>query len=86
MTTEERPSISKEWEFSNVLRMIEGVLVIVVSVIFILQSSAVIDLWLNFAGVTFVGLLDDTAFVLAQNRLLGKTAMKLTDRVSDVKV
>ena len=65
------------------MRIIEGALVVIVSFIFIVQSSTTIDLWLNFAAVQFVGMLDESVFHLAEGRFLGTTAKKLANRVSE---
>jgi len=70
-----------KWEISNSMRIVEGALVVVVSFIFICQAYSAIDLWLDFAAVQFVGLLDDTAFMLSQNGFLGQTAKQLSQRV-----
>ncbi len=80
------PTISCKWEFSNIMRLVEGLLVIGVSFVFIVQSSTVIDLFLNFAGVTFVGLLDDIFFLLAENGLLGRRAKYSAKSVSNYEV
>uniref|UniRef100_A0A7S3VF82 Uncharacterized protein n=1 Tax=Chaetoceros debilis TaxID=122233 RepID=A0A7S3VF82_9STRA len=80
------PATSIKWEVSNFMRMVEGAIVIFASFIFIVQSSTAIDLWLNFAGVTFVGHLDDTAFALAKMNFLGNQQWKLANRVSDCRV
>ncbi len=82
----ELPPISRKWEISNIMRFMEGLLVIVVSFVFIVQSSTVIDLFLNFAGVTFVGLLDDICFLLAENGLLGRRAKYTAKSVSNFEV
>jgi len=57
-----------------------------VSFIFIIQSRVVIELWLNFAGVAFVGTLDDVAFHLATYNFFGITAERVAYRVSNVKI
>lgn len=75
-----------KWEVANAMRMAEGALVIFVSFIFISQSATAIDLWLNFAAVQFVGMLDDTAYHLAKNRFLGATAKRLAGRVNDYEI
>lgn len=80
------PPKSMKWEVSNLMRLVEGALVLFVSFIFIIQSQEAIELWLNFAGVTFVGALDDAAFVLAGHNFFGVTAKKVADRVSHVQV
>ena len=82
----ELPPISRKWEISNIMRFMEGLLVIAVSFVFIVQSSTVIDLFLNFAGVTFVGLLDDICFLLAENGLLGQRAKHTAKKVSNFEV
>lgn len=79
------PPTSLKWEISNGMRMVEGALVIFVSLIFIIQSSTAIDLFLNFTGVAFVSFLDDTAFRLTKNRFLGFKARRLTQRVLDLR-
>ena len=78
--------LSLKWEFSNLMRMSEGAFAIAVSFVFIVQSTTVIDLFLNFAGVAFVSELDDAHFKLAERGLLGKRAKKLADRLSTFKV
>ena len=77
------PPISWKWEITNIMRVVEGIGVIFVSFIFIIQSSTVIDLFLNFAGVAFVGLLDDTAFLLSRSGFFGNSAKRLANRVTD---
>ena len=80
------PKISKKFELTNILRLTEGAMVILVSFIFIIQSRVVIDLWLNFAGVAFVGTLDDVAFHLATYNFFGMAAERVAYRVSTVKI
>jgi len=46
----------------------------------------VIELWLNFAGVAFVGTLGDVAFHLATYNFFGITAERVAFRVSTVKI
>jgi hypothetical protein len=75
-----------KWEVSNLMRTTEGALVIFVSFIFIVQSDTAIDLFLNFAGVTFVGTLDDVSFYLATNGFLGRRSQILAHRVSKMRV
>ncbi len=82
----ELPPISWKWELSNMMRFVEGLLVIGVSFVFIVQSSTVIDLFLNFAGVTFVGSLDDICFLLAENGLLGQRAKYTAKSVANFHV
>ena len=77
----QRPPYSIKWEASNLMRMAEGLLVISVCFVFIVQSTTVIDLFLDFAGVAFVSELDDVAFRLADRGFLGVAAKRLADKV-----
>eukprot|EP00804_Cyclotella_cryptica_P019391 CCRYP_021124-RA/>CCRYP_021124-RA protein AED:0.13 eAED:0.53 QI:0/0/0.5/1/1/1/2/190/860 len=79
------PPLSWKWELSNGMRIVEGALVIFTAFIFIVQSSTVIDLFLNFAGVTFVSMLDDTSFFLARHDFFGENANRLARRVTDLR-
>ena len=45
-----RKRVRAKWEITNAFRVIEGALVIIVSLIFIVQSHEAIELWLNFVG------------------------------------
>lgn len=53
------------WIFSHVLRFSEGVILIFAAFIFIVKSSDVLDLFLDFAVVQFVGALGNFWFHLA---------------------
>ena len=83
---DQRPPYSIKWEASNLMRMAEGLLVISVCFVFIVQSTTVIDLFLDFAGVAFVSELDDVAFRLADRGFLGVAAKRLADKVLRCKV
>lgn len=80
------PPISWKWELSNAMRTLVGLLVVFLSLIFIVQSTTVIDLFLNFAAVAFVSELDNTAFGLATNGFLGEIPQRLAKQVSDLHV
>jgi hypothetical protein len=82
---ENLPPSHWKWKLSNIMRMSEGALVIFVSFTFIVQSDTAIDLFLNFAGVTFVGTLDDVFFILAKNGFLGERNNRLARRVSKMR-
>eukprot|EP00551_Chaetoceros_affinis_P005841 CAMPEP_0203684322 /NCGR_PEP_ID=MMETSP0090-20130426/47976_1 /ASSEMBLY_ACC=CAM_ASM_001088 /TAXON_ID=426623 /ORGANISM="Chaetoceros affinis, Strain CCMP159" /LENGTH=938 /DNA_ID=CAMNT_0050553493 /DNA_START=56 /DNA_END=2872 /DNA_ORIENTATION=- len=55
-----------KWYASNFLRLIEGLMGLLVSFFFIVQSEDVLDLFLDFTVVQFVGELDDFGFYLAE--------------------
>ncbi|KAL7545554.1 hypothetical protein ACHAWF_008902 [Thalassiosira exigua] len=80
------PKLSPKWGFANSMRGLEGAMVIVVTFFLIVQSVEAIELWLNFAGVSFVGYLDNVAFALAEHHFLGIQARALSERVADVSV
>jgi hypothetical protein len=62
------------WTTSCLARFVEGAVGVVVACIFILQSSTVIDIFLNFAAVQFVANLDNVGFALADAGLIGRAA------------
>ncbi len=51
---------------TNLLRVCEGYLVVFVTYLFVLQSYNVMELFLDFAAVQFVGELDEIGFYLAK--------------------
>ena len=54
------------WWITDLMRFSEGALAIVVTFLFIVRSTEVLDLFLNFAAVQFVGELDGIGFIFAQ--------------------
>jgi hypothetical protein len=56
-----------KWALSNVFRFSEGILSVFVSFIFIVQSTEVLELFLNFAAMQFVSMLDNIGFQLAHD-------------------
>ena len=73
----------KKWYLTRLMRSSEGLLVVVVSFIFIVQSSANLDLFLNFAAVTFVGDLDNIAFDIADHGYSLFDLKRVTDEIKD---
>ena len=66
------------WMISNSLRFVQGAVGILVSCVLIFQSEAVIDLYFNFAALTFISELDNTAFWLVDKGYLLKGPLKGT--------
>lgn len=62
-----------KWIFSNVLRFLLGMSIMALCFLFIVQSTTVIDLFKDFAAVTFVAEIDDAAFLLAKYVVAGKS-------------
>mmetsp|Transcript_39249 Transcript_39249/g.57734 ORF Transcript_39249/g.57734 Transcript_39249/m.57734 type:complete len:756 (-) Transcript_39249:62-2329(-) len=73
------------WIVSNICRFLEGLISMFVSFIFIVQSSSVIDIFLNFAAVSFVSELDDIAFRLAIGGFLGRNVQEDAKYARDLK-
>ena len=77
------PEASKaRWLLANILRGSEGLLSIIVAVLFIVQSTDNLELFQNFAAVAFVSELDNIAFYLADN---GYTVVHLTSQTTKIK-
>ena len=77
------PYASKwRWYASNCLRMIEGILSVIVAFLFIVQSTNNLELFQNFAAVSFVSELDNIAFYIAEN---GYTVVDLSKETANIK-
>lgn len=74
----------RKWVLSHVLRFIEGFLGIVVAFLFIVQSTDVLDLFLNFAVIQFVSELDDVGFYLASKGFVPSKSIQ--HMASDIKL
>mmetsp|Transcript_1498 Transcript_1498/g.2990 ORF Transcript_1498/g.2990 Transcript_1498/m.2990 type:complete len:644 (-) Transcript_1498:1480-3411(-) len=70
------------WVISDFMRLLEGILSIMVSFIFIVQSTEVLELFANFAAMQFVSMLDNIGFSLAH---YGYITNGLVRVASDVK-
>ena len=68
--------VGLRYKVANVLRLIEGCLAVAASFILIVQSTGVIELFINFAALEFVVNLDNLAFALAEHGLV-------SDRLQD---
>ena len=66
----ETQDLSLKWELSNLI------FAVAVSFFFIVQSTTIIDMFLNFARVAFVSKLDDTHFKVAERELLCKIGQR----------
>ena len=75
-----------KWITSNLLRLIYFVLSLVVMFILILQSENVLNLYFNFAALTFINELDETAFLLAESGFLFKKAEVSAKKIKQIKV
>lgn len=61
-----------KWWMSTVLRFIEGCYLITVSFILLVQSTTILDIFLNFAALAFVSELDNLAFTMAAFGFVGR--------------
>jgi hypothetical protein len=70
-----------KWVLSNVFRFSEGILSIAVSFIFIVQSTEVLELFLNFAAMQFVSMLDNIGFQLAHDGYIFGSLQSVTRKI-----
>mmetsp|Transcript_10721 Transcript_10721/g.13076 ORF Transcript_10721/g.13076 Transcript_10721/m.13076 type:complete len:670 (+) Transcript_10721:1-2010(+) len=75
-------NIRLKWAASNLCRFIEGFVGIMVAFIFIVQATEALDLFLDFAALTFVSELDNIGFVLAEK---GYVPVHIQNAVKKVK-
>mmetsp|Transcript_54379 Transcript_54379/g.80914 ORF Transcript_54379/g.80914 Transcript_54379/m.80914 type:complete len:680 (-) Transcript_54379:324-2363(-) len=74
-----------KWGISDLMRLFEGILSIMVSFIFIIQSTEVLDLFLNFAAVQFISMLDNIGFQLAHNGYITNGLVTLAKRTKTIR-
>jgi hypothetical protein len=74
------------WVASCILRFLEGAVGVGIAFVFIVQSSTVIDIFLNFAAVEFVAGLDNVGFGLAAAGLIGRAAQEATQDAKEIKL
>ena len=74
-----------KWILSNFLRFIEGILGIAVAMVFIVQATDVLDLFLDFTAVLFVSDLDNVAYYIAnKGYIVAEGVQSLTESMLDV--
>jgi hypothetical protein len=74
------------WVASCVMRFLEGAVGVGIAFVFIVQSSTVIDIFLNFAAVEFVANLDNLGYSLAAAGLIGRAAQAATHDAKEIKL
>mmetsp|Transcript_3877 Transcript_3877/g.10644 ORF Transcript_3877/g.10644 Transcript_3877/m.10644 type:complete len:926 (-) Transcript_3877:656-3433(-) len=75
-----------KWTLSNSFRLLQGALGIVVSFILVVQSDAVIDLFFNFAALSFISELDNIAFFLVSGGFIFRRLRKDTELITTIKI
>jgi hypothetical protein len=81
------PSATRDyWVASCLMRFLEGAVGVGLAFVFIVQSSTVIDIFLNFAAVTFVAHLDNLGYSLAAAGLIGRAAQAATLDAKEIKL
>lgn len=82
------PAASKtKWILSNVGRFVEGVLGIAVAWVFIIQSTDVLGLFLDFTAVQFVSELDNVGYYIANKGfIIGGNVQSLTESMLNVRM
>ena len=71
---------------SNALRLVQGILCLVVTVLIIVKSSDVIDLFKDFAALSLISLVDNAAFALSETGVLGTKFQQSTRKVNQLKI
>mmetsp|Transcript_24838 Transcript_24838/g.37515 ORF Transcript_24838/g.37515 Transcript_24838/m.37515 type:complete len:651 (-) Transcript_24838:86-2038(-) len=74
-----------KWIMANICRFVEGLVTIGISFIFIIQSTDVLELFLNFAAVQFVSELDDVGFEIAHRGYISGGLERMTKKVIGIK-
>jgi len=72
--------------FPNFIKFIEGILVVVVTFVIVIQSDNIIDLFKDFAAMQVIAELDNVAFWLANHGYFGNSLQKDTDDARRVKL
>mmetsp|Transcript_7796 Transcript_7796/g.11548 ORF Transcript_7796/g.11548 Transcript_7796/m.11548 type:complete len:1061 (+) Transcript_7796:217-3399(+) len=72
--------------FPNIIKFLEGILVMVVSWMIIVQSDNIIDLLKDFTALMFISEIDNILFQLAAYGYLGDALRKETEKVIAVKI
>ena len=75
-----------KWTCSNLARILDGVLAIIVSFILIVQSSDVLELFMNFAALAFIQEISSIAFLLVNHGYIFESLQKDTEDVKKVMV
>lgn len=75
-----------KWLLSCFLQTIAGVLLLITIFILCAQSSTVIGMMLNFAGLSFISEIDDIAFMLAKLGFISNRLEQEANHVVDLKV
>merc|ERR1740139_1501153 len=82
----DRRSAKRMFLISNVLRLTQGVLFLVVAGLIIIESSDVIDLFKDFAALSLISVVDNAAFAISETGFLGKELERDTKKVNQLKI
>jgi hypothetical protein len=72
--------------FPVVLKFVQGVLVLLITFVIVIQSDDIIDLFKDFAAMQVISEMDNVAFGLASHGFFGKALKRDSDTASNVKV
>lgn len=75
-----------KWFLGHALRFLEGLLNMMVSFLFIVENSDVLEIFLDFTAVQFVSELDDIGFFIADRGLLPFDLTNVTKHVKGVRM
>ncbi|CAJ1934571.1 unnamed protein product [Cylindrotheca closterium] len=84
----ETPPGAKCWKFylSYTIQMVMGALFQVSVFVFIMQSTTILDIFLNFAALEFITSVDEFAFLFAQRGYVSNPVKRACDHVNEIKI
>ncbi|KAL3931030.1 MAG: hypothetical protein SGBAC_011499 [Bacillariaceae sp.] len=82
------PPGARAWKFymSYTIQMIMGTLFQIAVFVFIMHSTTILDIFLNFAALEFITSVDEFAFAFAKRGYVSNGVKKACDEVSETKV
>ncbi len=70
----------------NICKFIQGVLVLLITFVIVIQSDSIIDLFKDFAAMQVISELDNVAFHLADHGYFGSDLKEDTSKVKDIQI
>ncbi len=72
--------------FPNILKSVQGLLVLIASLVIIVHSSSLLDLLKDFTALYFVSEIDNIVFYVTDQRYFGDALNKRAEKVKNIKV
>lgn len=70
----------------NILKFLEGLLILIVSWIIIIQSENIVDLLKDFSALFVISTIDNVVFLFARQKYLGEELFEIADRVESSEI